>query len=131
MREKGIPGTPISFNQHNKGEYVQALSLAMEADEPRFLPDETAMREMENYAFTVLPSGIVRYRAAEGKHDDIVSARMLAWRELTASGFQVYGEDDAPEGEAAAEIESEHLKDTFAPTDDTESLFRRCGVLVG
>lgn len=129
MREKGIPGTPVGFNQHNKGEYVQALSLAMEADEPRFLPDETAMREMENYAFTVLPSGIVRYRAAEGKHDDIVSARMLAWRELTAPGYQVYGEADMPEGEQTVEIESEHMRETFTPTDDMESMFRRCGAL--
>lgn len=131
LREKGIPGTPVSFNQHNKGEYVQALSLAMEADEPRFLPDETAMREMENYAFTVLPSGIVRYRAVEGKHDDVVAARILAWKELTAPGYQVYGEEEAIEGEAAAEIESEHLRDTFTPSDDMESLFRRCGALGG
>ena len=108
---------------------MQALALAMEADEPRFLPDEQAKQEMENYAFTVLPSGVVRYRAAEGKHDDIVSARILAWREVTASGVQMFGEDDVEEQRQQEGVNDEHLRDTFTPTDDMEALFRRCGAL--
>jgi hypothetical protein len=130
MQEKGIVGTPVAFNQYNKGELVQALALAMEADEPRFLPDETAKQEMENYAFTVLPSGVVRYRAAEGKHDDIVSARILAWREVTASGVQMFGEDDDVEATQPEGVSDAHLQDTYTPTDDMEALFRRCGAMV-
>jgi hypothetical protein len=130
MREKGIIGTPVAFNQYNKGELVQALALAMEADEPRFLPDEGAKQEMENYAFTVLPSGIVRYRAAEGKNDDVVSARILAWREVTASGVQMFGDEDDSEAIQPAGADAAHLQETYTPGEDMEALFRRCGALV-
>lgn len=90
LRDLGIPGDPISFNQNNKSEYVNALARAMDARSAHFINDETAVLEMEKYAFSVLPSGTVRYAGGDSSHDDFVSARYLAWAEVIRGGIQFF-----------------------------------------
>lgn len=128
LRQRGIPGEPVSFNQHTKPEVIQALSLAMEAEEPRFLDDELARAEMEHYTYTVLPSGIVRYHPADGYHDDHVSARVLAWWDLTRGKLQIFF--DEPEERAASPEVAEQTAGWQAG-EDVESLLKRTGAWAG
>jgi hypothetical protein len=124
LRSLGIPGEPVSFNQHTKPEIVQALALAMEAEEPRFLNDDLARPEMEHYTYTVLASGVVRYHASDGSHDDHVTARMLAWWELTRGGLQIFF--DKPEDRTASPDVIEQAAG-WQEGEDVEALFRRTG----
>ncbi len=126
----GIPGEPYSFNQHTKADAVQALALAMEAEEPRFLNDDVARREMEAYAYTVLPSGVVRYQAADGQHDDHVAARILAWVALTRGRLQVFFDKDSGADQATPQTAA--ASQGWTPVeDDMEALFKRSGSWAG
>jgi len=128
LRSLGIPGEPISFNQHTKPEIVQALALAMEAEEPRFLNVELARIEMEHYTYTVQASGVVRYHSSDGYHDDHVTARMLGWWELTRGKLQVFfDEPEEQEGHPAVDA----TRDGWQEAEDLEALFRRTGAWAG
>lgn len=129
LRDLGIPGEPISFNQHNKSEYVNALARAMDAREARFLPNEAAMVEMEKYSFSVLPSGTIRYAGGDGSHDDFVSARYLAWMEVIQGGSQFFiaPPEDCRPTKSEFELPAEAWVEGFG--GDLETLFRECGVL--
>jgi hypothetical protein len=53
------------------------------------LNDETAISELEAYEQETLRSGLIRYSAPEGLHDDCVMALALAWHAArdTGEGF--------------------------------------------
>lgn len=127
----GIAGEPYAFNQHTKAEAVQALALAMEAEEPRLLNDDVARREMETYSYTVLPSGVVRYQAADSGHDDHVAARILAWVALTRGRLQVFFDKDSEEGTQPVTPTEQMSQAPWAGLDDMEALFKRTGSWAG
>ena len=58
---------------------VQGLSLAIEQEKIKLLPDKIARHELVSYEAEVLPSGYTRYGAPEGGWDDTVIARCLMW----------------------------------------------------
>lgn len=62
-----------------KGPMVQGLSLAIEQEKIKLLPDKIARHELVSYEAEVLPSGYTRYGAPEGGWDDTVIARCLMW----------------------------------------------------
>lgn len=90
LRKRNLPLIPVKFNQYTKAQYVQHLALAMEREEPRFIDDTIGVVEMEAFGFEILPSGVIRYGAPQGQRDDTVTARYLAWMELSAGSVQVF-----------------------------------------
>ena len=62
----------------SKDEAVKALSLALEKGEITLLADKVQTGELLAYEGTKLPSGMIRYGAPQGMHDDTVVALMLA-----------------------------------------------------
>ena len=62
-----------------KAEIVQSLELAFERGEIRILNDEITINELMAFAGERMPSGMMRYEAPEGMHDDTVIALALAW----------------------------------------------------
>lgn len=62
-----------------KGPMIQGLSLAIEQEKLKLLPDRIARHELISYEAEVLPSGYTRYGAPEGGWDDTVIARSLMW----------------------------------------------------
>lgn len=63
----------------SKAALVQALGLAIERGELSLLDDPTQTAELLGYEASVLPSGMVRYGAPSGQHDDTVIALGLAY----------------------------------------------------
>jgi hypothetical protein len=57
-----------------KGPMIQGLSLAIEQEKLKLLPDRIARHELVSYEAEVLPSGYTRYGAPEGGWDDTVIA---------------------------------------------------------
>jgi hypothetical protein len=61
-----------------KAHAVQQLALAIENGQLTLLDDPVQVGELLAYEASVLPSGVTRYAAPEGGHDDTVTALMLA-----------------------------------------------------
>jgi len=75
----GLPVVPFTTTNASKQIAVDALALAFERGQLRILPDPTLIAELQAYEAERLPSGMLRYGAPEGMHDDTVMATMLAW----------------------------------------------------
>jgi hypothetical protein len=67
------------------------MALALEQRDIHFLPDTVAIREMQNFGMTRLPTGIFRYGAVGTGHDDTVMARAFAWSQIAAVGYSGRG----------------------------------------
>lgn len=76
----------------SKAEAIEALSLALEnghiafADDPRL---DILKTELLAYDQDRLPSGLVRYGAPHGQHDDTVMALAIAWHGVPPRGIAV------------------------------------------
>jgi hypothetical protein len=79
----------------SKAALVQALGLAIERGDLTLLDDQVQIGELQAYEAQVLPSGMIRYGAPAGQHDDCVIALGLAYlgaqRDRGVSGRTRYG----------------------------------------
>jgi len=74
-----LPVQPFTTTAASKKIAVEALALAFEQGELKIVPDPVLIGELQAYEMKRLPSGMLRYSAPEGMHDDCVTALMLAW----------------------------------------------------
>lgn len=74
----GIVG--FVFTNTSKAQIVEGLALAFERSELAILDDPVQTAELQAYESERLPSGLVRYNAPEGEHDDCVMALALSWQ---------------------------------------------------
>lgn len=72
-----------------KAQIIDALALAFERGSIRILPDAVALAELQAYESERLPSGLVRYSAPEGVHDDCVISLALAWHAAQSSTVEL------------------------------------------
>jgi len=80
LQAAGYPVEPFITTNASKKEAIEALALGIERKDVLLLKDETQLDEMESYTSERLPSGLMRYGAPEGQHDDTVMALALAWQ---------------------------------------------------
>ena len=85
----GLPVVPFTTTAASKQIAVDALALAFERGQLRILPDPVLIAELQAYEAERLPSGLMRYGAPEGLHDDTVMALMLAWYNPTPAVVEV------------------------------------------
>jgi len=86
LLDDGLPVWGFSTQRKSKKDVVEALSLALERNRFELLDDPTQKAELIAYEVKRLPSGMVRYQAPEGMHDDIVMADALAWHGVEQVG---------------------------------------------
>jgi len=79
LQREGMPVRPFTTTNASKAQAIDALALAFERRELAILNDQTLIGELQAYEATRLPSGMLRYSAPEGMHDDTVMALALAW----------------------------------------------------
>jgi hypothetical protein len=79
MRRQGMPVVPFTTTNASKQIAIDALALAFERGTLRILPDEVMIGELEAYSMERLPSGLLRYGAPDGGHDDVVMSLALAY----------------------------------------------------
>lgn len=82
QREK-LPVEPFTTTNASKAEAIDALSLAFEKSDIKILDKAVQIAELEAYEMQRLPSGMLRYQAPDGMHDDCVMALALAWQAVT------------------------------------------------
>lgn len=76
----GMPVEPFVTTNATKKAAVEALALALERDDLRLLDDPVTKAELQAYDVERLPSGLLRYGAPVGMHDDCVISLALAWQ---------------------------------------------------
>lgn len=80
LQRQGLPVRPFQTTHATKTVIIDALALAFEQAAIRILPDSTLVNELQAYEISRTPSGLTRYSAPAGMHDDTVIALALAWR---------------------------------------------------
>ncbi|MDQ2995448.1 MAG: hypothetical protein M3R61_00105 [Chloroflexota bacterium] len=77
LRRRNLPIRPFVTSNASKAQIVDAFALDLERKAISLLNDPIATAELLAYEGTKLPSGLIRYSAPEGQHDDTVMARMI------------------------------------------------------
>lgn len=80
-----LPVLPFTTTNATKTTVIDALALAFEKREIGILPDPVLIAELQAFEMERLPSGMLRYAAPSGIHDDCVMALALAWYAVSAS----------------------------------------------
>lgn len=83
LQNMGISVQPFNTTNTSKAQIIQALEMAFERREIKILNDEEQVNELLAYESERLSSGLVRYGAPDGAHDDTVIALALAWHGIS------------------------------------------------
>lgn len=80
QRRRGLPGHLVGFttDNANKGQLVDCLALALERREIALLDNPVLVGELQAFQSDTTPTGLTRYSAPAGGHDDTVIALLLA-----------------------------------------------------
>ena len=97
LQRMGLPVYPFTTTVASKQIAIDALALAFERGEIKIIPDQTLISELQAYEAMRLPSGMLRYGAPEGMHDDCVMSLALAWQALVTPTDQTLVYDDRVE----------------------------------
>ena len=96
LQRQGAPVQGFTTTNATKAQIVEALSLAIESGEIHYPRIPEMVAELQAFEMTRLPSGLARYGAPKGMHDDCVIALALAWsarRGRVETGPDLYGGD--------------------------------------
>lgn len=70
---------PFTTTNASKAIAVEAFALALEQHAVQIVDDPVLVGELQAFAAERLPSGMLRYGAPEGMHDDCVIAAIIGW----------------------------------------------------
>jgi Terminase large subunit, T4likevirus-type, N-terminal/Terminase RNaseH-like domain len=83
---------PYKFTVSSKYDLIKNMNIMLKSKKV-FLPRiQVLIDEMSAYTFETLPSGVIRYSAPDGMHDDCVSSVMLTAWGLSKNRCEVVGE---------------------------------------
>lgn len=80
LQRDGLPVTPFTTTNSTKAAIVDGLALAFERGDIKILNDPALIGELQAFEMERLPSGMLRYSAPEGMHDDMVMSLAMAWQ---------------------------------------------------
>jgi len=80
LARDGLKVRPFMTTNASKSEAIEALALAFERGEIRIPNDPALIGELQAFEASPLPSGLMRYGAPSGGHDDTVMALAIAWQ---------------------------------------------------
>ncbi len=96
LRAEDLPVQGFTTTNATKAQIIEGLSLAFERGELTILNDAVLVGELQAYELERLPSGLVRYGAPEGMHDDGVMSLAMAWWGCSSTGpLLLWGADEA------------------------------------
>ncbi len=84
QRDEALPVQAFKTTNATKAAIIEGLAVAFEQGEIEILNDPILTGELMAYDQERLPSGLIRYSAPEGQHDDTVMALALAWYGATS-----------------------------------------------
>lgn len=90
LRRDGLPVTPFQTTNATKAAAIDALALAFEQDAIKIINDPVMVGELQAYEMERLPSGLLRYSAPEGMHDDCVMSLAIGWTGVTSTPWLLW-----------------------------------------
>ena len=90
LTQDGLRVQPFITTNASKAQAVDSLALAFERGDIRILNDAVLVSELVAYQAERLPSGLMRYGAPSGQHDDCVMALAIAWTALAGQRRAIY-----------------------------------------
>jgi len=81
-----LPVEPFDMKAASKRTLIEDYSLAIERGEAKLLSDVPQRMELEAFEVERLPSGVYRFSAPDGLHDDMVIAGALGWNAVQLCG---------------------------------------------
>lgn len=88
LRQGGVPVWPWVATNASKHAAIEALTVAFDHGDLRILSDPIQMGELQAYQAERLPSGMLRYSAPQGMHDDTVMALAMAWQATIVPAYE-------------------------------------------
>ena len=82
LRTDGLPVCGFTTTAVSKSDAILKLALAFERGEIKIPNDPILIGELQAFEGPPLPSGLMRYAAPEGGHDDMVMSLAIAWQGL-------------------------------------------------
>jgi len=79
LLREGLPVRGFTTTNASKAQAIEGLALAFERGTITIPDDDTLTGELLAFTATRLPSGLLRYEAPAGLHDDCVMSLALAW----------------------------------------------------
>jgi len=79
LQRDGLPVRAFMTTNATKAQIIESLALAFERGVITIPNDPVLIEELMAYEVSRLPSGMVRYAAPSGLHDDCVMSLALAW----------------------------------------------------
>ena len=89
LQRDGLPVVPFQTTNVSKSAIIEGLTLAFERGDIAIPNDPTLIGELQAFEGKPLPSGMTRYSAPAGQHDDMVMSLAFAWAGLTAPRHEV------------------------------------------
>ena len=91
----GLRIDPFTTTNASKAQVIDSLALAFERGDIRIPNDPVLIGELVAYQAERLPSGLSRYGAPSGQHDDTVMALAMAWSAVSGQHRLVYPMPDS------------------------------------
>lgn len=88
LQRDGLPVYGFETTNQSKAAIIQALALAFEREVIKIPFDPVLVGELQAFEAKKLPSGLLRYSAPDGEHDDCVMSLAMAWAGLLMPGGQ-------------------------------------------
>ncbi len=89
LARSGLPVRSFTTTNASKAVIIEALALAFERKDITILNTPVLTAELQAYEAQKLPSGLTRYSAPEGMHDDCVMGLALAWSTMGRSNSAI------------------------------------------
>jgi Terminase RNaseH-like domain len=90
LTRDGLRIQPFTTTNASKAQAIESLALAFERGEIRILNDTVLVSELAAYQAERLPSGLTRYAAPSGQHDDTVMALAMSWSAVSGRHRLIY-----------------------------------------
>jgi hypothetical protein len=94
LTRDGLRIEPFTTTNASKTQAIEALALAFERGDIRILNEPILISELVAYQAERLPSGLMRYGAPVGGHDDMVMSLALAWSAVSGPHRLIYSFPD-------------------------------------
>lgn len=92
-RAEGTPPLPVQAfltTQASKQQAIEDLVMAIETQKITYPNLAVLVNELQGFEQTRLPSGLMRYSAPDGMHDDAVMALAIAWQGAKSTPGEFY-----------------------------------------
>lgn len=89
LQAMGMSVQGFTTTNATKAQIISALQLAFEQESITIIPDPLLVNELMAYQSERLSSGLLRYGAPEGMHDDTVMAACIGWWSASRSRVEV------------------------------------------